>query len=332
MSMIAMVTGAGGFIGSHLVEALLSKGYEVRCVDTCRIHHGAESNPDVDYHMIDCTDSEALSHYKICENVDVVFHLAGVTKALNLESFQRHNVRPTKNLLELLKEKSGRLRRFVFVSSQAAAGPAPDLDHPSTETDKPNPIEEYGKSKYEAECVVNQYGMHLPCTILRPSSVYGPRDVDFLQIFKHIRHHVSFYPGYRDHFASMIFISDLVDGILQASETQKAVGQTYFLSTDEMITWQQIHQTIQRVQDQRAMEVNVPRPIVDLVCKLGDAIMKWTGHRTIINSQKAALAKSPYWICSSEKALRDFGFKPRVLLDEGMRITYHWYKENGWIK
>jgi nucleoside-diphosphate-sugar epimerase len=329
--MIAVVTGSSGFIGSRLVEALLERGFTVRCLDTRPNHDVMAEKHRIETYTLDCTDLTVLSESSILDGADYVFHLAGITKALNLEEFRRLNVRPTENLLKLLAEKGQRLKRFLFMSSQAAAGPAPALDQPVTESDKTEPIEPYGQSKFEAETIVYEYRSTIPCTILRPSSIYGPRDVDFLQIFKQIRHHVSFYPGYRHNYISILYLNDLIDGILGAAQAQATEGRTYFLCADEPVTWQQIHNAIAQAMDRRVVEFNVPQFFVDFACRMGDAIMKLTGRYTVVNTRKADLSKSPYWICSAERAKHDFGFKTRFSLLEGMRETYRWYTENGWL-
>ena len=329
--MIAIVTGSSGFIGSRLVEALLERGFTVRCLDTRSNHDMMTGEHRIQTYTLDCTNLAALSESTVLEEADYIFHLAGITKALNLDAFRRLNMLPTENLLKLLAERGHRLKRFLFMSSQAAAGPAPALNQPVTESDKTEPIEAYGQSKFEAENIVHEYSSTIPCTILRPSSVYGPRDVDFLQIFKQIRYYMTFSPGYRDNYISVLYLDDLIDGILGAVKTQATVGKTYFLCADEPVTWQQIHNAIAQAMDRRVVEFNVPQFFVDFACRMGDALMKLTGRYTVVNTRKADLSRSPYWICSAEKAKHDFGFKTRFSLEKGMRETYRWYTENGWL-
>lgn len=330
--MIAVVTGSSGFIGSHLVEALIEQGFHVRCLDNRSPANSSLHDPRVEHYTIDCTELRSLVETGALEGADYLFHLAGGTKAVNLEEFRKWNVLPTRNLLQVLAERRIRLKRFVYVSSQAAASPAQALDRPTTEATPPEPVEDYGKSKLEAERVVEEYASFIPFTILRPCSVYGPRDVDFLNIFKQISNHLSVYPGYRDNVISIIFITDLVDGVLQAMRAKGAEGKTYFLCADEPASLCDIHRAIANAEEKNVIELSIPQRIVDLVCKAGDVYSKLTGRYSIVNSQKAALSRPPYWICSAERAKKDFGFETRVSLSEGLRITYRWYLENGWLK
>ncbi len=330
--MIAVVTGSSGFIGSHLVEALLEQGYTVRCLDTRSNTSTPPHNQRAKHYAIDCAEPHTLMESRVLEGADYVFHLAGGTKAIDLEEFRRWNVLPTKNLLQVLTERRIRLKRFIYVSSQAAAGPAQSLDRPITEETSPEPVEDYGRSKLEAEQVVQEYISLISYTILRPSSVYGPRDVDFLNIFKQANNHLSVYPGYRENVISIIFVADLVNGILQVTRTKTTQGKTYFLSTDQPLSWREIHRAIANVVNKNAIELSIPQGIVDLICRAGDLYSKLTGKYSIVNTRKAALSKSRYWICSSDRAKQDFGFMPHMSLLEGLQITHRWYTENGWLK
>jgi len=329
--MIAVVTGANGFIGSHLVEELLTQGFRVRCLDNRKSVHSFIEDARVEYYTMDCSQLDVLSDAPILENVDYVFHLAGGTKHTNLEEFRRSNVLPTKNLLQCLKKKRIQLKRFLYMSSQAAAGPAHSFDQPITETRIPKPSGDYGKSKFEAEHIVQDFSTVIPYTILRPSSVFGPRDVDFLNIFRQVKIHLSVFPGYSNNYISIIYVTDLVKGILQAVRSPVAVGKIYFLSNDDPVRWKDIHRMIANVQDKRVIEFHLSQKLVSAMGRFGDIYSKLTRKYSIINSQKIALSKPKYWICSSERAKQDFGFSTRVSLLDGLRMTHHWYRENGWL-
>jgi nucleoside-diphosphate-sugar epimerase len=247
---------------------------------------------------------------------------------VTLEEFRNANVLPTKKLLEVVVEKGIQLKRFIYISSQAAAGAANSLDHPITELCKPEPIEAYGKSKLEAEYIVQEYADQVPFTILRPSAVYGPRDLDFLNIFKLITNRLSIYPGCRDKFISILFVKDLVNGIIQAARAPNSKGKKYFLSSDEPVRWSKIHGIIAKVADKTVVDINIPHWIINFVSKFGNIYSKLTGKYSLINSQKIALSKPNYWVCSPQLAKIDFDFETHYSLEDGLKKTYHWYSEN----
>jgi len=330
--MITVVTGSNGFIGSHLVEALLEQGFYVRCLDIAHDVKVKTTNSRIEYCTIDCSDVGTIKKSKVLDDAQYIFHLAGVTKRVTLEQFRIGNVLPTKNLLEVVVEKRIQLKRFVYISSQAAAGVANSLDRPLTELCKPEPIEAYGKSKLEAERIVQKYIDQIPCTILRPSAVYGPRDVDFLNIFKLVTNRLSIYPGCRDKFISIIFVKDLVNGIIQAARAPVSTGKNYFLSSEKPVRWRDIHGIIAKVADKTVVDINIPHWMVNFASRFGNIYSRLTGNYSLINSQKIALSKPHYWVCSSQQAKKDFDFETKFSLEEGMEKTYQWYIENDVIK
>lgn len=329
--MISVVTGANGFIGQRLTRALLDIGHHVYCLDICPPGNNSLSHKRVEYHTVDCADMHCLENSKVLDRADYVFHLAGVTKGVDHNAFFEGNVLPTKILLDLLEKKKISLRRFVFISTQAAAGPAKGLDHPVKESDRPHPVEDYSATKLEAEAVVRQHGHKIPFTIIRPSSVYGPGDIDFLNIFNQIKHHLSIYPGYKNKYLSIIHVDDLVRGMLLAVSSKTAKGKTYFLSNKNPVTWKTVHRTMAQVASKKVIEINMPWWTVALVCRLGDLWTQLSGRPTIANSRKAALSKQPYWICSAELAFKDFGFLPEISLTDGLSQTFQWYVQNRWL-
>src|SRR4051812_16912850 len=196
--MIAVVTGSTGFIGSHLVDALLARGATVRVL--VRPETPVERrDPRVPHWEADLLDDRSVRESRVWEGATHVFHLAGVTKGRTLAHFRAGNVFPTANVLSALAARGGRVPRVVLVSSQAAAGPAPSADAPVRESARPVPIENYGRSKLQAEQAVARYRDLLPITILRPSAVYGPRDRDFLAVFRQASRRVAVHAVPRDH-------------------------------------------------------------------------------------------------------------------------------------
>lgn len=327
--MNAVITGSNGFIGSSLVKNLLAEGADVRCL--VRSKPDADKDDGVKRYVIDYTNQESILESGALNNADVIFHVAGVTKHLTLEGFRAGNVLPTKNLIEAASIQAPSLKRFVLVSSQAAAGPASHLEQPVTEHKPPEPIEEYGLSKLEAENILRESSLSFPYTIIRPTAVYGPRDVDFLPLFKQIGAGRGIYPGNKDSYISLIHVQDLVDGILRAATSDRSKNQTYFLTNEESITWQQVYQAISSVLGTAIWELNIPFPLIAFAARLGDLYSKLTGTVSILNSKKIELAKPKLWICSADKARKEFNFTPTIQMAEGMATTFEWYKKHGWV-
>jgi dihydroflavonol-4-reductase len=318
---VAIVTGATGFLGSALVDTLVERGVKVRCLTRARPRASeAAAHPSVEWHVVDWTSTQALDRTAVFDGAGVVFHLAGVTKALSPKTFRAGNVRPTELLLAALVRRAEPIERFGLVSSQAAAGPARTLATPRRELDAPAPIDAYGSSKREAEQLLEAYGTQLPWTIVRPSSVYGPRDRDFLEVFRQVRRGLWIYPATRDRWLSLAHVDDVVSGMLAAAQTPTAV------------TWRDVYGAAGRACGARKLlELDLPQIAVNVAGHLGDLAARVTRHVGLVNSQKVALGRAPYWVCSPERAKAELGIEASIPMDEGMKQTYDWYVRAGWL-
>lgn len=324
--MIAVVTGASGFIGRNLVGRLCSDGVVVRCLT--RVGGGVPPR-GASAVEVDFADAESLRASNALADADVVFHLAGATRATSDAAFEAANVSPTRNLLEALSARKSSAR-FVFVSSQAAAGPARSLENPLTEADEARPVEAYGRSKLAAERVVATYAGRVASTILRPCSVFGRFDRDFLRLFQMARRGVVLYPGTERHWLSLVHVDDVVDALVTASSAPAAAGQTYFLAS-HALQWRALGERIGETVNRPVSHLNVPGTLVRAVSHLGDATALVTGDTPLLNANKAALTRHPFWLCSSDRAKNDLGWNPTRSLPDALRDTYLWYRQSGWL-
>jgi nucleoside-diphosphate-sugar epimerase len=190
--MKALVTGATGFIGSHLCEELAKRGYQVTCLVREKSNLKWIENIDLKLIVGDCKSIDSLFH--AVTDIDYVFHLAGLTKACSKNDFFCANTEGTENLIKAVAEKNPKIKRFVYLSSLAAAGPS-NNGSPLREDAEPRPVSSYGKSKLEGEKAVLKYKDLIPITILRPSAVYGPRDKDLFVFFKMLKKGIFPYWG-----------------------------------------------------------------------------------------------------------------------------------------
>ena len=324
----ALVTGATGFIGSHLVELLLKNNYTVRCL----LRH--TSNPvwlnDLPVEKIygDLFDGSALR--TAVEGVDHVYHSAGATKAKTREEYFRANTTGTNNLIEALQKHNPTVKRFVYLSSQTAAGPSPTRA-PITENAACHPITPYGESKRMGEIACEKVFSSIPVTILRPTIVYGPREKDMLEFFRSVNNGLIPLIGFREKYVGMIHGIDLVRGILMAAESDRTIGQTYFLTSNQPYGWSEIGEVARRVLNRRVFRVHIPVPLLYAVAGVQELVALFGKQPALISFDKARDGVQPYWTCDGSKARRDFGFEPQISLDDGVRDTIAWYKNAGWI-
>jgi len=317
-----LLTGATGFIGSHLAEELLKKNYQVYCIvrnpEKLRFLKGF----NVNIIQADCSDRNSLE--KIDWNFDYIFNLSGITKASHPEEFFQSNYIGSKNLIEIVVKRCSQLKRFIHVSSLAAVGPCKN-GIPVTEDTEPSPVSEYGKSKLLGEKAILNYKNQIPVTIIRPPAVYGPRDSDFLTFFKMVKAGLVFY--LTEGLYSMVYVDDLIEGIILASQSDKAIGEIFFIAESIPYSTHQIVSAISEALGKRPLKIKIPQGIGSFLIKVFQKFDK----KSIINSDKLKELCQPCWVCSTKKAEHLLGYKTKRNLKEGMEWTAKWYKMNHWI-
>jgi len=323
-----LVTGANGFIGSHLVERLVKQKVHVKClirkVSDIRWLNGL----DIEYIYGDLSDTESLE--RAVKNVDTVFHLAGRTKAKSEECFYRTNSAGTLNLLKAVARSNPKIKRFVYVSSMAAAGPA-TKERPIKESDPCVPMSSYGASKLAAEKAVLAFSLKIPVTIVRPSAVFGPRDRDVLEIFKFINRGFSPKLGFVRRFYSLIYVDDLVAGIILSAQKKEAAGEIFFLSSYQKVSLDEFNKKAARILGKKTVPLFFPITLAFVISIFTELAAFIKGKETIINRQKVLEMRQRYWICDNSKAKDILGFKPSVSLEEAIRYTTEWYKKEKWL-
>ncbi|MFH1715431.1 MAG: NAD(P)-dependent oxidoreductase [Elusimicrobiota bacterium] len=331
-TMKIILTGSNGFVGSHLKEALLKlPNAAIYCLVRRESKLSAFNISNTEQVPIDYSDVNKLAENNVFDNCDYIFHVAGITKGITEDDFFSGNFLPTYNLLEALKRRGVKPKRFVLVSSLAAAGPAKNLNEPVTSLAKPSPIEYYGQSKLRAEEILNKYSNSAPFTIIRPSAVYGPRDRDFLKLFQSISRGLNIFYGNRDKYLSLIYIDDLIAGIIEAGMSNKTSGAIYNLANDTPITWETLHKEIILNTNIKMFTCDIPYFFLETAGLIGSVYSILTKKYSLINMQKVKLAKPHYWICSNTEAKNDFGFNTKTTLKDGIAKTYEWYKSNHWL-
>lgn len=323
---VALITGASGFIGSHLRESLLADGYDV-----VALTRPGSPEPKVGRAAaVDYGSPESLERVLESERPELIFHVAGVTKGVTYDDFRRGNVVPTQNLLDAARRVHPGLSRFVHVSSLTAYGPSTP-EEPKREVDPREPVEHYGRSKLEAEEVVEAVGDDLPWTIIRPPTVYGPRDVDAYQLFKLAWQRLNVFYGNHDRYLSAVYVDDLVAGIRQAATHEATRGRGYFLCDGRPMTWAEFQQYIVEVSGRRALKLLLPAFLLDVSAVFGELMTRIDGKPRLFNRQKAKLGHQLAWTCRHDAAREDFGYRPSVDVSEGVRRTFDWYRAEGWL-
>jgi nucleoside-diphosphate-sugar epimerase len=307
-----LVTGATGFVGSHVVDSLLEKGHTVYFIARSTSNMRWLEGKDVT--RVDGSLFDVESLRQAVSGMDVVIHVAGLTAAKNEQEFLRGNFEATRNLLDAVRAYNPGLRRFLHVSSLAVVGPSATIDTPVDETSPLRPITAYGRTKKLAE------------------DVYGPRDEAILTFFQTVSKGLATYIGFGHKSVSLVHVRDLARGIVMAAMDERALGQTYFISSDEFYTWPQIAAMTGAVMGKRRLiPIRLPHLAVLGIAGISGFFGKLSGKPPVLDFEKGRDLIQEYWICSTQKARQEIGYKQQVSLQEGISETVSWYRQKRWL-
>lgn len=333
-----LVTGASGFIGRHLVHRLIDRGCRVSCLVQATSSINELRLAGVQLVTGDVTDPASIGQALAVSQAGIVFHLAGLIKALRTDDFLRVNAGGVESVAAACADCTNK-PVLVVVSSLAAAGPCA-VGQFRVESDAPTPVSNYGRSKLAGEQAAAKYAGVVPISIVRPPIVFGPGDRGMLEMFRPIaRWGIHVVPGQGKLCLSLIYVADLVEGLLLAAEKGERLhhngspGQgIYFMAADDYPTYAELGQAMAlALGKKRATVVRLPGPLVKLVGFCGDA-MTWIRQRPAwVNSDKMTEALAGSWTCSSAKAYTHLGWSPAAILAERLRETAQWYRHAGWL-
>jgi nucleoside-diphosphate-sugar epimerase len=322
--MKALVTGATGFVGSHLVEALRGRGVEVTALARSPAKAAGLAPLGVRVVAGSLHDRPALA--EAVAGQDVVYHVAGLVAARDEAEFLAANRDGTQNLVD----SAGRaeVQRFVLVSSMAAAGPAAK-GRPLTGDEPPRPVTAYGRSKLASERVVTASG--LSWTVVRPPTVYGPRDLEVLKIFRLARLGIAPVLGDGTQELSMVHAADLAEALIRGGSCPAAVGRTYYACHPEIVTGAELAREVGRVMGRSPALIRVPAPIGRGVLRVTEAAARLAGQTTILTADKANEFFQPAWTGDPGPLTHDTGWHATRDLRRGLEETYRWYRTAGWL-
>lgn len=323
-----LVTGGTGFVGSHLVERLLRNGYAVTCLVRDRLQLRWLAGMEVQLAEGDCTRPESLA--VALQGVSLVFHCAGLTKAKRARDYYLVNHLGTRNLLEACAQYNPDLEKFILVSSQAAAGPSPD-GRPVKGSDKPQPLSDYGRSKLLAEEEAHGYKDRFPVVILRPTAVYGPRDVDVFELFRWASRGLIIEISGGNRYLNLCYVEDLTAALLLSAEGKTVSGSVYFVAESCSYSWSEFKILLLSTGGVTARTIKLPYKVAyltGLVAEIGSLFSK---RPALANRQKVLEAAQQYWLCDTAKIENDLCFRAEYPLQKGLELTWKWYRKNRWL-
>ena len=327
--MKVLVTGGAGFVGSHIVEALLEGGHAPRVLvrPTTDRRWLAPLADRVEYATGDVTRPETLPG--ALAGVDAVVHGAGILFAARRADYFRVNAEGTRALASVAAAAG--VSRFVYVSSQAAGGPSED-GLPVRESDLPRPVSDYGHSKLAGEETLRDMGPRFPWVILRPSTVFGPRDMELLPLFKLASHGWRPAPLGTERRVQIVYVRDLARAALDAVTKDGVVGRTYNLADPAPRDWDSIGQAAGRALGVATRRLRFFPSWLYVPALAADLVAAATGRASLLSRQKVHEAFQPFWVMDCEAAEAELGWRPASSLDDAFRETALWYRAQGWVR
>ena len=225
------------------------------------------------------------------------------------------------------------LRKFIYLSSLSIFGPIhEEMPYQEiSELDTPQPNTAYGRSKLEAELWIEREAKDFPCVILRPTGVYGPRERDYFLMAKSIKQHSDFAVGYRRQDITFVYVLDVVQAVFLACDYGET-GRKYFLSDGEVYQSTTFSNLIrEELGHPWWIRITAPIWVLRVVTFFGDIIGHLTGKISALNNDKYHILKQRNWRCDIKPAREELGYLPLYQLEQGVKMTIQWYKENGWL-
>jgi len=330
--MHALVTGASGFVGIHLVKRLVKDGNKVYSLvrTTSNVEELKKTGTELVYG--DVRDKASLDKiFQKHQDIDTVFHLASVLTPVSVSDslYWDINYLGTQNLLNVCRNSA--LKAFIHCSSVGVIGPLPEI--PATEKSRCAPDSNYGETKYKAELLALEYqkSFRLPIAVVRPAWVYGPGDRRTYKVFRMVAKGRFFIIGDGQTKLSPVYVEDIVQGlVLCAEQIEKAVGEVFIVAGAKSVALEYLASTIANEAGTSILPFKVPAGVAKVGAVLCETVCKPLGIEPPIHRRRLDffLRDQAFDISKIQNILE---FEPQVDVPTGVKRTVRWYKEQGWL-
>lgn len=321
--MKVLLTGATGFVGSHVVD-FLSRYDNIQIYALIR-------NPTklkiLEGYKFQTLHGDLFSIPTLPRDLDCVIHIAGLTKALKPADYYTVNQQGTASLFQAIETQGIVPKQFILLSSMAASGPS-EGGQAAHEKLPPQPVTHYGKSKLLGEMEALKYKNKFPVIIVRVGAVYGPGDTDFLYYFRWIKRGILPRFGRKKRLFTFCHAADLAKGLGHMAQKGLPSGEIFNIADPEPHYWDDLGTLAAGLLGVKTFHLTIPLPVVYTAAMFSEIIGRITGKPTIINREKFRDLKQEGWVADISKARTVLGFYPDFPLEEGLRDTLDWYIKN----
>ena len=331
--MKVLVTGASGFVGSHLVQEAKERGFEVHAAVRKSSDITAIQDYVAKFVYVDQGNYEHVSKLLNDECYDYIIHAAALTKAKTSAELHTVNVGNTYNILKAAFSLQKPPERIVFVSSLAAIGPVGyDATTDILEDNSYNPVTAYGRSKRDAELMIKEKFADKQISVFRPTAVYGPREKDLFILFDTLNKGLDPYIGRSPQKLSFVYVKDLVQALLLGCTKDQSGLQFYNISDGNVYSRYAMADIFKEVFNKKTFRIHIPFFVVALVAKISALIYKNLKNTPTIYPERLGELTASNWACNISKSIEILGYTPKFDLKKGLTESLLWYKQNNWLK
>lgn len=325
--MKVLIVGAGGFIGGFIARESLSRGYETWCAVRESTSRRYLTDPALNFITLDYDDTDKLRTALEGKKWDYIVYNLGATKCVNFSDFNHINFTYLRNFCEALIANDQVPERFLYISSLSAIGPGDEKTYaPLNGSMIPNPNTRYGVSKIKAETFLQTLPATFPWIILRPTGVYGPHEQDYLMMIKSIDSHFDFGVGFRRQMLTFIYVEDLARAIFDARE-KAPVHHKYIISEPRAYSQAEFRRIVAKELGRSlVIPIRLPLWALKIACVVSEKYGAAKLQAVTLNTDKYKIMAQRNWNCDITDAERDFGFRPQINLEEGIRRTVRAYR------
>lgn len=328
-----LITGASGFIGSHIVDEALRRDMDVWVVVRKTTSRRYLQDSRINFIEMNLNSADDVYEKLSTLSFDYIVHAAGVTKCADKNDFFHVNTEGTKNFVNGILRSGIDVKKFVYLSSLSIFGAIHEQQPyiPINEKDTPHPNTLYGESKLKAEEFLDSVKDRLPVVVLRPTGVYGPREKDYYMMAKSIKSHVDFSVGYKRQDITFVYVKDVVNAVFLALERGES-GRKYFLSDGNIYQSSSFSNLIHKeLGSPWWIRIKSPLFILKIITTIGEYYGRVTGRVTALNNDKYNILSQRNWQCDITPTIQELGYKPEYNLERGVKETIAWYKKNNWL-
>ncbi|MDO8619178.1 MAG: NAD-dependent epimerase/dehydratase family protein [Candidatus Daviesbacteria bacterium] len=326
--MKAFVTGATGFIGSNLINRLIKDGWDIKILVRPKSINKILNNPKLKVIQGDITNLDDVK--RGMQGTEIVFNVAGglPNHKLSDQGYLDINVTGVKNILESCNEF--KIKRLIHVSTVGIYGSGKNI---ITETSPLRLVDQYAKTKSKAEELIRTYRekFNLPVVIIRPTIGFGPRDTrpGFIDLFRLVNKGLYFPIGNGENYFHVFYIENLIDALMLAATKKEAIGEDFIIGDYPVPKMKDVIKNIYQVEGKKFPKIYIPFYLAFLAAHFFDIAQKIGLPAPLTSKRLTFITEDRRYDIS--KATKVLGYKSKVSLSEGVKRTYEWYKQNGYL-